>query len=133
MQRTSLPENFVFIIVGAVIAFVALVIIGWRVLTSWSINRRFRRHEGTVGTVSQKASYTQLADFKQKPSGTHGPSGGHDMKDLGNLPRNFSSVPSLFFSPTAEVAQRNSSRPISRDPSSQMHLPAGHYRDASRN
>lgn len=131
MQRTSLPENLVFIVVGAVIAFVALVIIAWRVLTSWSINRRFR----AVGTDTRQASYTPLADFKQKPSGgahKHGASGAHDMKDLGTLPRNFSSVPSLFFSPTAEVAQRNSGRPMSRDPSGQMHLPAGHYRDASR-
>lgn len=126
MQKDNLPENFVFIIVGACIAFVALVIIGWRTLTAWSINRRFRRGEGTVSRG--KASYTQLADFKQKPAAASN----HDMKDLGNLPRNFSSVPSLFFSPTAEVAKQ-SMRPASgMVDSSYAHLPAGHYRDASR-
>ena len=117
MAKTNLPENFVFIIVGAVIAFVAILTIGWRILTSWSINRRFQqRHEG-----GGKASYTPLPDFKQKPP----VASAYDMKDLGNLPKNFSSVPSLFFSPTAEVA-RHSTRPESR------HLPAGHYRDAGR-
>lgn len=126
MQKDNLPENFVFIVVGACIAFVALVIIGWRTLTAWSINRRFRRGEGTVS--HGKASYTQLADFKQKPAAASN----HDMKDLGNLPRNFSSVPSLFFSPTAEVAKQ-SMRPASgMVDSSYAHLPAGHYRDASR-
>lgn len=127
MQKNNLPENFVFIIVGACIAFVALVIIGWRTLTAWSINRRFRRGEGTI--THGKASYTPLADIKQKPAAAST----HDMKDLGNLPRNFSSVPSLFFSPTAEVAKQ-SMRPASgmMDSSSYAHLPAGHYRDASR-
>ena len=125
MQRNNLPENFVFIIVGAVIAFVALVIIAWRVLTSWSINRRFGTYTGTA--AGGKASYTPLSDFKSKP---RAPST-HDMKDLGHLPKNFSSVPSLFFSPTAEVARHSTRPPSNREPS-HGHLPAGHYRDASR-
>lgn len=121
MHKTNLPENFVFIIVGAIIAFVALLIISWRVLTSWSINRRFKRDAG------HGASYTPLADFKQKPA----VQSSHDMKDLGNLPKSFSSVPSLFFSPTAEVA-RHSMRPASKHSSGvHQHMPAGHYRDAS--
>lgn len=127
MQKTNLPENFVFIVVGACIAFVALVIIAWRTLTAWSVNRRFRRGEGVA--VRGKRSYTPLADFKQKPTV---PSSSHDMKDLGSLPRNFSSVPSLFFSPTAEVARQSNRPPSSMDTSAHAHLPAGHYRDASR-
>jgi len=127
MQKTNLPENFVFIVVGACIAFIALLIIAWRILTSWSINRRFRRHEGGNTGVGRQASYTPLADFKQKPPAASS----HDMKDLGNLPKNFSSVPSLFFSPTAEVA-RHSMRPSTATSDSRGHLPAGHYRDASR-
>lgn len=126
MQKTNLPENFVFIVVGACIAFVALVIISWRTLTAWSINRRFRRGEGAVSR--RKSSYTALADFKQKPAAAST----HDMKDLGSLPRNFSNkTPSLFFSPTAEVA-RQSIRPPSNLGNTHAHLPAGHYRDASR-
>lgn len=128
MQRTNLPENFVFIVVGACIAFVALVIIAWRILTSWSINRRFRRHEGPGGSAVGKVSYTALSDTKHKPQTA--PSS-HEMKDVGTLPRNFSSVPSLYFSPTAEVARHSGRPPGSRD-ASYGHLPAGHYRDASR-
>ncbi|KAJ9662326.1 hypothetical protein H2198_001460 [Neophaeococcomyces mojaviensis] len=126
LRKTNLPENFVFIVVGATIAFVALVIIVWRVFTSWSINRRFQRHEGGFAGRHGNAAYTPLADIKQKPP----VASSHDMKDLGNLPRNFSSVPSLFFSPTAEVA-RHSMRPVSSKTESRQHLPAGHYRDAS--
>lgn len=126
LQKNNLPENFVFIIVGACIAFVALIVIGWRFLTAWSINRRFRRGEGAVAPGG-KASYTPLADFKQKPAAAST----HDMKDLGSLPRNFSSVPSLFFSPTAQVAKQSMRTPSGMD-NSYAHLPPGHYRDASR-
>lgn len=128
MQRTNLPENFVFIVVGACIAFVALLIIAWHIGTSWSINRRFRRHEGTGASAIGKASYTALNDTKHKPQA---PSS-HEMRDVGSLPANFSSVPSLFFSPTAEVARHSGRPPSSRD-ASYGHLPAGHYRDGSRN
>jgi hypothetical protein len=114
MQSSQLPENFVFIIVGAILGFIVLVIVAWRLLNTWSINRNSKRLAGG-------ATYTPLAEVKKKP--VNEPSS-HDMADLSKLPRSFSSVPSLFFSPTAEVA-RQSQRPSSQ------HLPAGHYRDAS--
>ena len=119
LQPSTLPENFVFIVVGAVLGFIALLIIGWRVLQSWSINRSFKRdaNANATGTVT----YTPLPDFKKNPAAQSS----HNMADLSNLPKSFSSVPSLFFSPTAEVAKQQGSRPLSQ------HLPAGHYRDAS--
>ena len=112
MQASRLPDNFVFIIVGAILGFIVLVIFAWRLLNTWSINRNSKRLAGGI-------NYTPLAETKKpvEPSA-------HDMQDLSKLPRSFSSVPSLFFSPTAEVA-RQSQRPPSQ------HLPAGHYRDAS--
>ena len=113
MQASRLPENFVFIIVGAILGFIVLVIFAWRLLNTWSINRNSKRLAGGI-------NYTPLAEVKKNPIE---PSS-HDMADLSKLPRSFSSVPSLFFSPTAEVA-RQSQRPPSQ------HLPAGHYRDAS--
>jgi len=122
MQKTNLPENFVFIVVGACIAFFALLVIGWRILTSWSINRRFQRHEGGNTGVGGKASYMPLTEFKQKPP----IAAGHDMKDPGNLPKTFSSVPSLFYSPTAEAAR------YSMRIDAKGHLPAGHYKDNNR-
>ena len=113
-QNSSLPENFVFIVVGAALGFILMVIVTWRLLSSWSINRNSKRLAGTG------ASYTPLPDLKKNPAAQSG----HDMADLSKLPKSFSSVPSLFFSPTAEVA-RQSQRPPSQ------HLPSGHYRDAS--
>jgi hypothetical protein len=117
LTSSHLPENFVFIVVGAALGFVALLIVAWRVVTSWSINRSFKRDASSgAGAVS----YAPLPDLKKNPAAEPA----HDMTDLSKLPRSFSSVPSLFFSPTAEVA-KNSQRPASQ------HLPAGHYRDAS--
>jgi len=121
LAASQLPENFVFIVVGAALGFIALLIIGWQILMSWSINRRFKRDASASGTGN--VSYTPLPELKKNPAAQSS----HNMADLKALPRSFSSVPSLFFSPTAEVAKQ-----AQRPPSSQHHhLPAGHYRDAS--
>lgn len=116
-QSSGLPENFVFIVVGAALGFIVLVIFVWRLMSSWAMNRNSKKFasSGAAG-----AHYTPLPDLKKNPA----MQSSHDMADLSKLPKSFSSVPSLFFSPTAEVA-RQSQRPPSH------HLPAGHYRDGS--
>lgn len=117
LASSRLPENFVFIVVGAALGFIALVIFAWRVVMSWSINRAFKR-DARSGAAGGAVSYTPLPDLKKHPAAQSG----HDMADLNTkLPRSFSNVPSLFFSPTAEVAKQ-SQRPPSQ------HLPSGHYR-----
>ncbi|KAJ9604967.1 hypothetical protein H2200_010356 [Cladophialophora chaetospira] len=121
LASSRLPENFVFIVVGAFLGFILVLIIGWRILMSWSINRNFKRDANSGNSIG--VAYTPLADMKKNPQ----IQSSHDMADLSKLPRSFSSVPSLFFSPTAEVAKQNQ-RPAS---SHHQHLPAGHYRDAS--
>jgi len=120
LESSQLPENFVFIVVGAALGFVGILIFVWRVMMSWSINRAFKR-DARSGAAGGNISYTPLPDLKKHPAAQSG----HDMADLSKLPRSFSNVPSLFFSPTAEVAKQ-SQRPPSQ------HLPAGHYRDASQ-
>jgi hypothetical protein len=125
LATSRLPENFVFIVVGAVLGFILVLVIGWRILMSWSINRSFKRdasHAGGAGAIG--THYTPLTDMKKNPAAFQS---GHDMADLSKLPRSFSSVPSLFFSPTAEVAKQGQRPPSSHH----SHLPAGHYRDAS--
>jgi hypothetical protein len=119
LESSRLPENFVFIVVGAALGFCLLLIVVWRIIMTWSMNRSFKRdaHTGGAGAVT----YTPLHDFKKNPAAQSS----HDMSDLSKLPRSFSSVPSLFFSPTAEVAKQSSR------PASSHFLPAGHYRDAS--
>ncbi len=126
LTSSRLPENFVFIVVGAALGFVALLVLGWRVVMTWSMNRSFKRDASSGGAgTGTTISYAPLPDLKKNPAGA-APSAEppHDMADLSKLPRSFSSVPSLFFSPTAEVA-KNVQRPVSQ------HLPPGHYRDAS--
>ncbi|EXJ79203.1 hypothetical protein A1O3_08704 [Capronia epimyces CBS 606.96] len=119
LQTSRLPENFVFIVVGAVLGLIAVLIFAWRILMTWSINRSFKR-DANAAQAGRNVTYTPLPDLKNDPASQSG----HDMADLSKLPRSFSSVPSLFFSPTAEVA-KHTQRPPSQ------HLPAGHYRDTS--
>ena len=116
MYSSRLPENFVFIVVGAALGFLVLVVFAWRLLATWSMNRNSKK----FASGGASAGYAQLNDYKKHPAAQSG----HDMADLSKLPRSFSNVPSLFFSPTAEVA-RQSQRPASQ------HLPAGHYRDGT--
>jgi hypothetical protein len=116
MQSSGLPDNFVFIVVGAALGFIVLVIFVWRLMSSWAMNRNSRK----LAAAGSGPSYTPLPDIKKNPAAQSG----HDMSDLSKLPRSFSSVPSLFFSPTAEAARHSQ-----RIPS--HHLPAGHYRDGS--
>lgn len=114
MQAIHLPQNFVFIVVGAVIAFFALCLIAWHFLAAWSINRKIKR---------DGAAYTPLHDTKKSAKTEQG----HDMADLSALPKSFgNSVPSLFFSPTASAARQSVIRPQSQ------HMASGHYRDISK-
>lgn len=116
MQSSRLPDNFVFIVVGAALGFIVLVVFTWRLMSSWAMNRNSKN----FATSASGPSYAPISDSKKNPAAQSG----HDMADLSQLPRSFSSVPSLFFSPTAEAA-RQTQRPVSH------HLPAGHYRDGS--
>lgn len=120
LASSHLPENFVFIVVGAALGGIAVLVFAWRILMSWSMNRNFKR-DASSGAAGGATVYTPLPDFKKNPAAASS----HDMADLSKLPRSFTNVPSLFFSPTAEVAK------ASQRPLSSQHLPAGHYRDAS--
>jgi hypothetical protein len=129
LRKSNLPQDTVFIIVGAVIAFVAFVILAWRVLVAWSINRSVRN--------TTTAGYSRMGDLKagrRKSSGL-GPYGGAPMgssmslEKLGTGSRNGTSNfksqtpnPSLFFSPTAGAGTHtyNSSR-------ASNYLPSGYY------
>ncbi|RMZ92654.1 hypothetical protein DV736_g70, partial [Chaetothyriales sp. CBS 134916] len=77
LQNSRLPENFVFIVVGAALGFIVVLIVTWRLLTSWSINRKTKQVAG------KRTSYLALADMKMNPAAQSG----HDMADLSKLPR----------------------------------------------
>ena len=122
MQASRLPQDFVFIVVGAFIAFVAFVILAWRVTMAWSINRSFKRPLDTLYAPLPSAHGDVKRPLTAGDKSTGRVQSSHGMSDLA-LPKNFShsANSSLFFSPTAEAA-RYSQRPISQ------HLPAGNYK-----
>ena len=129
LQKSSLPQDTVFIIVGAVIAFAAFVILAWRVMVAWSINRSVRN--------TATAGYNHMGDQKgrrRKSSGL-GPYGGAplgsamSLEKLGTGSRHGTSSsksqtpnPGLFFSPTAGAGTHtyNSNR-------ASNYLPSGYY------
>jgi hypothetical protein len=129
LQTSKLPQDTVFIIVGAVIAFAAFIILAWRILVAWSINRSVRK--------AAAASYNHMGDLKggrMKSSGL-GPYGGAplgssmSLEKLGTGSRHGTSNsraptpnPGLFFSPTAGAGTHtyNSNRASS-------YLPSGYY------
>lgn len=129
LQTSKLPQDTVFIIVGAAIAFAAFIILAWRILVAWSINRSVRK--------AAAASYNHMGDLKggrRKPSGPD-PYGGAplgssmSLEKLGTGSRHGTANskgqtpnPSLFFSPTAGAGTHtyNSNRTSS-------YLPPGYY------
>ena len=129
LQKSNLPQDTVFIIVGSVIAFAAFVILAWRVLVAWSINRSVRN--------TANAGYRHMGDLKggrRKSSGL-GPYGGAalgsamSLEKLGTGSRHGTANsksqppnPGLFFSPTAGTGTHtyNSNRASS-------YLPSGYY------
>ncbi|ERF77126.1 hypothetical protein EPUS_07667 [Endocarpon pusillum Z07020] len=127
MQHSNLPEGTVFIAVGAALGFFALVIIAWRGLVAWSINRSVRR--------SASKGYTAVGDSYDKSdkrkSGLYGSAAamGSTMSleklvstsrtgTAGSKPRENSN---LFFSPTAGAGMQT---PGSRNSG---YLPSGYY------
>jgi hypothetical protein len=129
MQHSNLPEGTVFIAVGAALGFFALVIIAWRVLVAWSINRSVRRSAtkgynavgdssydksdrgkaGLYGSVAPVGSTMSLE--KLVSSNRTGTSGSKGARENTNL----------FFSPTAGAGMHT---PGNRNSG---YLPSGYY------
>lgn len=98
LNTSSLPQDFIFIIVGGVIALVTLLILSYRLYAAWMANRSVKR--------AANANYHAM-DYKHKVNESS-----HDLSNYpvrpstgtlpvgGNMPGNGS----LFFSPTAAAA-----------------------------
>lgn len=104
LNSSSLPQDFVFIVVGSVIALFVLLVLSYRIFVAWSANRSTKR--------AATANYHQL-DYKHKMTESS-----HDLHSYPVRPSTGASIPagnmpgngSLFFSPTAAAAggMRNS-------------------------
>jgi hypothetical protein len=139
MQRSSLPDGTVFIVVGAILGFMGVAILTWRGLVAWSLHRSVRK----AALASQRNdSMLKLS----KPSGPYGGGAfGASTMSLERLstptgklskhaPGHSLSSPagrnsSLFFSPTAGAGNHSSPTAASMagNNRSSAFLPAGYY------
>lgn len=133
MQRSNLPEGTVFIGVGAGLGLFALVIIAWRGLVAWSINRSVRR-SATKGYTSVGDSVYDKVDKGRSVFDSSTAPAGSTMSLEKLVPshrtatspaRNHRDSNNLFFSPTAGAGMHS---PGSR---SSGYLPSGYYASTS--
>lgn len=145
MQQSTLPQGTVFIVVGAVLAFLGACVLFWRALVAWSINRSVKQ-----------AAIASIAGNDKASKGWGGSSSGYNpvkgglYKDAGSnmslealnaagkplKPDSSRKQPppdGLFFSPTAHNRMSDANLPGSRPVSqvlgnrSSTYLPAGYY------
>ncbi|KAH8596983.1 hypothetical protein B0O99DRAFT_619095 [Bisporella sp. PMI_857] len=131
MQRSNLPEGTVFIVVGAVLGFLAMSVILWRTLVVWSMNRSVKR-AAIQQTSHEKPLFRSPAatfyKYKDRESSITLTPIGKRSEKRGNVrpptaPGAASSA-SLFFSPTAGAASGGMNQTGNR---ASNYLPAGYY------
>ncbi|KAK6428957.1 hypothetical protein LTR95_014895 [Oleoguttula sp. CCFEE 5521] len=159
MQQSKLPEGTVFIVVGAVLAFMGACVLFWRGLVAWSINRSVRKSAMASIRGSEKdgrswggsTGYDAVAGKR----GKHGNTSANRYHDAGSsmsldaLTSTGKPVHSrhaepsapgpegLFFSPTAQARHTSwggdPSRPVVElnHQRSSTYLPAGYYASPS--
>ena len=128
MRKSNLPQDLVFIVVGAAIAFVAVSILAWRVFMAWSINRPVRR---AVGGYSQVGTDTKGGRRKSafEPYGHASKGSTMSLEKLGSSHKHVPSMTkgqapnsSLFFSPTAGAGMHTAG-----SNRASTYLPSGYY------
>ncbi|KAM0721862.1 hypothetical protein Q7P37_002787 [Cladosporium fusiforme] len=148
MQHSSLPQGTVFIVVGAVLAFLGACVLFWRALVAWSINRSVKQAAIASVTGSEKASknwggsstgYNPVKGGLYKDTGSSMSlealnAAGKPLKS--DNPRKQPPPEGLFFSPTAQHRMSDAnlgSRPVSQvmGNRSSTYLPAGYYANSS--
>lgn len=149
MQHSSLPQGTVFIVVGAVLAFLGACVLFWRALVAWSINRSVKQAAIASIAGNDKASKTWGGS-----STGYNPVKGSLYKDAGSnmslealnaagkplktdTSRKQPPPEGLFFSPTAHNRLSDAglgSRPVSQvmgGNRSSTYLPAGYYANSA--
>jgi hypothetical protein len=145
MQHSSLPQGTVFIVVGAVLAFLGACVLFWRALVAWSINRSVKQ-AAIASIAGDKASknwggsstgYNPVKGSLYKDAGSNMSlealnAAGKPLKP--DSSRKQPPPEGLFFSPTAQHrlsdANLAGSRPVSQvmmGNRSSTYLPAGYY------
>ncbi|KAF7871757.1 hypothetical protein EAF04_003864 [Stromatinia cepivora] len=127
MQASSYPEGTVFIAVGAVLGFLALSVLVWRMMVAWALHRSVKRAARQPSHVDKKqlfqgppAPFYKYAD-KESTLSLGGGLGGKSGKKRPTTGNGTQSQASLFFSPTALAGGNNPGNRTSN------YLPAGYY------
>ncbi|KAL2068582.1 hypothetical protein VTL71DRAFT_14919 [Oculimacula yallundae] len=137
MQQSTLPDGTVFIIVGAILGFMAISVLLWRGLVAWSLHRSVKRASEQQNMADTKALFRTPAapapfykysdrDSTISLSGL-GPKSGKKGARPTTAPGG-PSTSSLFFSPTAGAAGAGLNQPGNRGSN---YLPAGYYASGS--
>ncbi|ODH46008.1 hypothetical protein GX48_07905 [Paracoccidioides brasiliensis] len=124
LHRSGLPENTIFIAVGAALGVFGVAVFAWRALVAWSINRSVRR----AAIRPNNTDATALLNKRKSGIYRQPPGAAMSMEKLGTNvrhstlgPRNHTPNSSLFFSPTAGAGMHSSGNKGSG------YLPAGYY------
>lgn len=132
MQVSNLPEGTVFIVVGAILGFLAMSVLLWRGLVAWSLHRSVKRAAAAQYNPDTKTLFrTPPAPFYKYSDRDSTISlsalGAKGAKKGGRPPTapGAASASSLFFSPTAGAAGAGGlANPGNRGSN---YLPAGYY------
>lgn len=148
MQHSTLPQGTVFIVVGAVLAFLGACVLFWRALVAWSINRSVKQAAIASIAGGDKASKNwggSSTGYNPVKGGLYKDTGSSMSlealnaagKPVKNDHHRKSAPPDgLFFSPTAHnrLSDANlGTRPVSQvmGNRSSTYLPAGYYANSS--
>jgi len=137
MRASNLPEGTVFIVVGAILGFLAMSVLLWRMLVAWSLHRSVKRaalqQSGSQEKPLFRSPVTPFYKYKDHESSPN--LGVINKKGQSNTEKRLSRPPttgaaaaasntSLFFSPTAGAAAGGINTAGNRGSN---YLPAGYY------
>jgi hypothetical protein len=130
MRVSTLPEGTVFIVVGAILGFLAMSVLLWRGLVAWSLHRSVKRAAMQQNMSDTKALFRTPAapfyQYKDRESTISLGGLGHKSRKSGrpSTAQGSASQSALFFSPTAGAAGAGMNSTGNRGSN---YLPAGYY------
>ncbi|KAJ9195627.1 hypothetical protein DTO164E3_6703 [Paecilomyces variotii] len=134
MRKSKAPEGTVFIAVGAALGFCGLVILAWRGMVAWSVNRSVRKAAWLqarsekkallAGRMRRRRSRRRSTMYSQAPGSTMSMEKlgtGHRSSQVPPIPKSSTRTSGLFYSPTAGGGMQGHTNRASN------YLPAGYY------
>lgn len=138
MQTSNLPDGTVFIVVGAILGFMAMSVLLWRGLVAWSLHRSVKRAASQQHMDDKAALFRTPAPpapfykYSDRDSTISLSGLGHKTKKsnrpgTGGAGDNRGSTANLFFSPTAGAVGTGGHGGIGAGNRGSNYLPSGYY------